>query len=150
MQTGKATAVSCSNIAFIKYWGNADDALRLPANSSLSMNLDGLTTTTTVAFDPTLAEDVVVIDGQERSGPARQRVVAHLDRVRALAGITTRARVVSESNFPSGAGMASSASAFAALSLAATRAAGLRSGEIDLINNVSLDAVDGLKSAGFT
>lgn len=132
MQTRKATAVSCSNIAFIKYWGNADDALRLPANSSLSMNLDGLTTTTTVAFDPNLAEDVVVIDGQERSGPARQRVVAHLDRVRALAGITARARVVSESNFPSGAGMASSASAFAALSLAATRAAGLALSEPEL------------------
>lgn len=125
MQAGKATAISCSNIAFIKYWGNADDTLRLPANSSLSMNLDGLTTTTTVAFEPDLAHDVVVIDGRERSGPSRQRVVAHLDRVRALAGITTRARVVSESNFPTGAGIASSASAFAALSLAASRAAGL-------------------------
>lgn len=132
MPISKATAIAHSNIAFIKYWGNTDDALRLPANSSLSMNLDELTTTTTVAFDPDLAEDVVVIDGRERSGPSRQRVMAHLDRVRALAGITARARVVSESNFPAGVGLAASASAFAALSLAASRAAGLELSEPEL------------------
>lgn len=132
MGTRQATASAHPNIAFIKYWGNADDALRLPANSSLSMNLDGLTTTTTVAFEPDLADDLVIIDGQERAGPARQRVVAHLDRVRALAGLTLRARVVSESNFPSGAGIASSASAFAALSLAASHAAGLDLSEAEL------------------
>jgi diphosphomevalonate decarboxylase len=128
----KATARALSNIAFIKYWGNADDALRLPANSSLSMNLAGLTTTTTVAFEPKLSGDVVVIDGRERFGPSRQRVAAHLDRVRVLAGIATQARVVSENNFPAGAGIASSASAFAALSLAATRAAGLDLSEREL------------------
>jgi len=33
-----ATARSCSNIALIKYWGNRDDALRIPANGSISMN----------------------------------------------------------------------------------------------------------------
>jgi diphosphomevalonate decarboxylase len=132
MSVRRATASAHPNIAFIKYWGNADDALHLPANASLSMNLDGLTTTTTVGFDPELPHDVVVIDGRERSGPSRQRVVAHLDRVRALAGITTRARVVSESNFPTGAGIASSASAFAALSLAASRAAGLELSEPEL------------------
>jgi diphosphomevalonate decarboxylase len=62
MQTRKATAVAHPNIALIKYWGNRDDALRLPANSSLSMNLAALTTTTTVEFCSDLDADSVTID----------------------------------------------------------------------------------------
>jgi diphosphomevalonate decarboxylase len=125
----KATAISCANIAFIKYWGRRDHALRLPLNSSISMNLDGATTTTTVLFDPALAADQVAIENTETSDKAAQRVSEHLDRIRALAGITTRARVVSRNSFPMGAGIASSASAFAALTVAAGAAAGLDLGE---------------------
>jgi diphosphomevalonate decarboxylase len=123
---GKATAVANPNIAFIKYWGKADQVLNLPANPSLSMNLAALTTATTVEFRPGLSFDVVTIDGQPASGAALARVVAHLDRVRTLAGTEDRAWVVSRSDFPAGTGLASSASGFAALSLAATWAAGLR------------------------
>jgi diphosphomevalonate decarboxylase len=121
----KATAVANPNIAFIKYWGKAHEALNLPANPSLSMNLAGLTTVTTVEFRPGLAADSVVIDGGPAQDQARQRVVAHLDRVRALARTDRRALVASRNDFPAGTGLASSASAFAALSLAASRAAGL-------------------------
>ena len=121
----KATAVANPNIAFVKYWGKADEALNLPANPSLSMNLAGLTTVTTVAFRAGQTSDMVTIDGQSAAGEARERVVAHLDRVRALAGIGERAWVASRSDFPAGTGLASSSSAFAALSLAASRAAGL-------------------------
>jgi diphosphomevalonate decarboxylase len=125
----KATAVSCSNIALVKYWGNADQALRLPANPSLSMNLAELTSTTSVVWDPALDADRVWLDGAPAEHAARRRVVAHLDRVRQLAGRATRAKVVSRNNFPSGAGLASSASGFAALTLAATAAAGLELAE---------------------
>jgi len=128
----RATALACANIAFIKYWGNRDAALRLPLNNSISMNLDHATTTTTVAFDATLNDDEIIIGGQAANDAPRARVVAHLDRVRALAHIETRARVHSQNNFPMGAGIASSASAFAALSLAATRAAGLELSEREL------------------
>jgi diphosphomevalonate decarboxylase len=121
----RATAVACANIAFIKYWGKRDAKLNLPANSSLSMNLDKLTTFTTVEFSPDYDDDLVILDGREVHGEAKQRIVGHLDRVRALAGLRARARVVSENSFPIGAGLASSASGFAALSLAASRAAGL-------------------------
>ena len=55
--SGTATALAHPNIAFIKYWGNRDVALRLPVNPSLSMNLDGLATTTCVTFDPSLLAD---------------------------------------------------------------------------------------------
>jgi diphosphomevalonate decarboxylase len=128
----KTTANSCSNIAFIKYWGNRDAAQRVPLNDSVSMNLDHATTTTTVAFDAALNDDQVMIGDQAAGDAARARVVAHLDRVRARAKIETKARVVSRNDFPMGTGIASSASAFAALSLAATRAAGLELSEREL------------------
>jgi len=127
-----ATAVAPSNIAFVKYWGNLVAELRLPFNGSLSMNLSAATTTTTVRFDPGLHVDHVVIDGEERVGPAHARVAAHLDLVRARAAISARARVESANSFPMGTGIASSASAFAALTLAATAAAGLDLSEREL------------------
>ncbi len=123
--TGQATAVSCANIAFIKYWGRREGSLRLPLNSSISMNLDRATTTTTVAFDAALPQDSVMIQGEPAAPAAAARVSAHLDRVRTLAGIITPARVASLNSFPMGAGIASSASAFAALTVAGAAAAGL-------------------------
>lgn len=125
MKTLSATAQASPNIAFIKYWGNRDSALRLPVNGSISMNLDGLFTRTSVSFQPSLALDELVINGRQVGGKGLERVSGILDLVRQAAGIAFRAEVVSENNFPTGAGIASSASAFAALALAATRAAGL-------------------------
>ena len=134
MPKQKATAVSCANIAFIKYWGNRDHHLRVPLNDSLSMNLAAATTTTSVAFDAKLEHDRVVINGGEleAASPAATRVVAHLDRLRARAKLEAKARVESNNNFPAGAGIASSASAFAALTLAATHAAALELSEREL------------------
>ncbi len=151
MSKGKATAVANPNIAFIKYWGNADDALNLPANPSLSMNLAALTTVTTVEFRPGLPSDMVTIDGQPAEGHALERVVQHLDRVRALAEIDEKARVVSQNDFPAGTGLASSASAFAALSLAATRAAGLLLNEAEVSRLARLGSGSACRSvpAGF-
>jgi len=120
-----ATAVASANIAFIKYWGNRDENLRLPANSSLSMNLDGLFARTTVSFDDRLDGDVFILNTVEQTGSPLQRVSRFLDHIRKLAGIRTRAIVSSANNFPTGAGIASSAAAFAALALAGSRAAGL-------------------------
>jgi diphosphomevalonate decarboxylase len=96
------------------------------------MNLGQLTTTTTVEFGDEIKEDRVKIDGGTASDAARSRVVEHLDRVRAAARIDAKARVESKNSFPSGTGIASSSSAFAALSLAAARAAGLELNEHDL------------------
>jgi diphosphomevalonate decarboxylase len=150
--TSKATAVANPNIALIKYWGKTDEALNLPANPSLSMNLAALTTVTTVEFHPGLTSDAVTIDNQPAAGEALARVAAHLDQVRALAGIEDRARVVSRNDFPAGTGLASSASAFAALSLAATEAAGLRLDEAALSRLARLGSGSACRSvpAGFT
>jgi diphosphomevalonate decarboxylase len=132
MQTWRATAVSCPNIAFIKYWGNLDDALRLPANGSISMNLAGLETRTTVEFDRRLREDEFTLQGNLRMGPAAKRVSDHLNLIRDKAGVAWKARIVSENNFPLGAGIASSASAFAALTVAAVNALGMDLSERDM------------------
>ncbi len=120
-----ATAVANANIAFIKYWGNRDARLRLPANGSISMNLDGLQTRTSVSFDAALLEDRLWINGQAVAGAGLARVSTLLSEVRRQANSSLYARVDSQNNFPAGAGIASSAAAFAALSLAATAALGL-------------------------
>ena len=125
MQT--ATAVAPANIAFVKYWGVADAALTLPLNESVSMNLDRCLTTTTVQFDGRLNADELLIslhgeNERPATGSFLARVVAQLDRVRALAGTETRAHVRSHNNFPADAGIASSAAGFAALTTAACAA----------------------------
>lgn len=120
-----ANALAHPNIAFIKYWGNRDDALRIPANGSLSMNLAGLETRTRVVFDPDLTADEFTLNGKAQGGAALVRVSGFLDLVRSMASMRLYARVESSNNFPTGAGIASSAAAFAALALAASQAAGL-------------------------
>lgn len=116
------TARAHTNIALIKYWGKQDTTLMLPATSSVSLTLADFYTDTTVAFDPTLLQDQFTLDGGAQ--PVNQ-VSAFLDLVRTLAGITTRASVQSHNHVPTSAGLASSASAYAALAVAASRAAGL-------------------------
>ncbi len=122
----KATAIAHSNIALVKYWGKRDVALNLPAAGSLSVTLDGLSTTTTVSFDDSLDGDRLILDGQEiTEGRPLDRVVTFLDLIRAEAEVTACATVETSNDFPTAAGLASSASGFAALALAATTAAGL-------------------------
>ena len=125
MTRAPATACACANIALVKYWGKRDAARNLPAAGSLSLTLDALVTETTVRFDPALATDHMVLDGAPASAAVLARTSAWLDHVRALAGITGRAAITSVNHFPTASGLASSASGFAALAVAATGAAGL-------------------------
>lgn len=121
----KATARAGSNIAFIKYWGVADAQINLPLNNSISMTLADAHTTTTVEWLLDTANDEITIDGRRLDEHAAERIVRHLDRLRSLAGVTLRARVVSQNNFPMASGIASSASGFAALTVAGCAALGL-------------------------
>lgn len=126
-----STALAHPNIAFIKYWGNRDNELRLPVNGSISMNLDGLFTKTTVSFNSS-KQDSLKINNAEIKGKGLERVSCILDIVRKMANINEKAEVTSENNFPAGAGIASSAAAFAALALSASTAAGLNLSESEL------------------
>ena len=116
----KITAQACANIALVKYWGKRDSVRNLPAAGSLSLTLKALVTETTVEWDESLEHDELVLNG--KPAPADREF---LDLVRTVAGFEKRARVVSENRFPTASGLASSASGFAALALAASRAAGL-------------------------
>src|SRR5258707_14129496 len=104
MPTWKATSCANSNLAFIKYWGNRDEELRLPVSSSLSMNLDGLTTRTTVEFSPDFAADNAIVDDKQMIAPGLERISRESDYVRTMEGVNYRARVQSENNFPTSSG----------------------------------------------
>lgn len=120
----QATAQAQPNIALVKYWGKRAAALNLPAAGSLSITLDALHTRTRVRFDDALADDDITLNG-ERDESQNRKIGAFLDLFRARAGIATRAHIESGNDFPTGAGLASSASGFAALAVAVDRALGL-------------------------
>lgn len=122
---GTATARAHPNTALVKYWGKRNLTLNVPATGSLSMTLGAFSTRTTVTFYDDTEPDRVLLNGKEADSGTQLRIYRFLDLVRREAGITGSAEVISENDFPTAAGLASSASAFAALAVAACRAAGL-------------------------
>ncbi len=117
----QATAIAQPNIALIKYWGKRDLERNLPAVGSISITLRDLFTRMSVAFDEALPADTLTLDGVPNRA-LLPRLTACLDRV---AGTDRpRARIASAANFPIAAGLASSASSFAALTVAGAAAAG--------------------------
>lgn len=122
---GPVTVRAGSNIAFTKYWGARDAALNLPLSNSISMTLADAFSTTTVEWVEGLAQDEITLDGVLLDEAAAERIVRHLDLIRGRAGTSLRARVVSQNNFPMASGIASSASGFAALTVAGCAALGL-------------------------
>lgn len=140
---GGARAIAHSNIALAKYWGKRDLERNLPDVPSLSMTLAALSTVTRVQFDANTPTDEFVLNGKPQELMASSKVRALLDRVRHAAGIGLSARVESENDFPTASGLASSASGFAALAVAACGAAGLRWNELalsDLARSASVSA----------
>lgn len=123
------TARAHTNIALIKYWGKKNTELIIPQNSSLSLTLDHFYTDTTVQFDKSLDHDLFTLNNQLVDNP---KVYKFMDLVRERAGIETFARIDSINHVPSAAGLASSASAYAALAAAASKAAGLDLSKKDL------------------
>jgi len=129
----RASAIAHPNVALIKYWGKKDTVENLPAVGSLSVTIGALSTETTVEFDAALKQDVLVLNGNEQ--PLEQgRLTACMDAFRALAGCNEHATVTSGNDFPTGAGLASSASGYAALVTAAAAALGIDPHEAGLID----------------
>lgn len=125
----KITARAHTNIALVKYWGKENENLIIPKNSSISLTLNEFYTDTSVLFDNHLDHDVFIINGQ--------RIISHrldlfMNVIRQKAHINTFAKVKSINHVPTSAGLASSASAYAALSAAATKAAGLTLNDTEL------------------
>jgi diphosphomevalonate decarboxylase len=125
----RATAVAQPNIALIKYWGKQNIAENLPATGSLSVTLASLTTRMTVDLNDALQSDQLRVNG-EPAADMLPRVSACLDYL--LGADRAKASIDSECNFPIAAGLASSASSFAALVVAASHAAGLEADTLSL------------------
>ncbi|WP_295728146.1 diphosphomevalonate decarboxylase [uncultured Limosilactobacillus sp.] len=121
----KASARAHTNIALVKYWGKKDQQLIIPQTDSLSLTLDKFYTDTTVEFNNHLKQDQLIIDGQPIATNKLSKVTRVLDQVRSLSQHPQFAKINSYNHVPMAAGLASSASAFAALALAASSAAGL-------------------------
>lgn|SRR5690625_874638 len=123
----RATAKAHTNIALIKYWGKRNEELILPTNSSLSVTLDGLYTETTVHFKEELKRDVFLLNNEEITDIAYDRVTNYLDLFRNFANKQGLfAEVNSTNKVPTAAGFASSASGFAALAAATAKALNLQ------------------------
>lgn len=128
----KASARAHTNIALVKYWGKKDPQLIIPQTDSLSLTLDKFFTDTTVEFIESLKQDELIIDDQPVAPQKMAKVTAVLNQVRSLSQQHYFAKIISQNNVPMAAGLASSASAFAALALAASTAAGLHLSPRDL------------------
>ncbi len=114
--TEQVLVTACSNVALVKYWGKLDPVTNQPATGSLSIGLDALRTTTQVALLSGADDELAINDIQ--SGKAIDRVRAFLALCRRRYGFEQHFSVTTHNNFPTGAGLASSASGFAALGLA--------------------------------
>ncbi len=125
----RATVSAPANIAFVKYWGARDLERALPRHPSISMTLEVCRSVTTVEPREDLERDevwLVAADGrlEEPADGFARRVRRHLDAMRGVTGRTERFRVATRNSFPAAAGLASSASGFAALAVAASQALG--------------------------
>ncbi|MFS0659588.1 diphosphomevalonate decarboxylase [Niallia alba] len=118
----EAIARAHTNIALIKYWGKRNSQLFLPTNSSLSITLDHFYTETKVQFSDQFEKDSLLLDGSQATDKEIVKITAFLNHVRNLAGTKTFAKVTSVNHVPTAAGFASSASGYAALATAASKA----------------------------
>ena len=125
----KITARAHTNIALVKYWGKENEELIIPANSSLSLTLDEFYTDTSVHFDESLSSDEVTLNGKVIND---EKITKFMDIIRQKANINTFARIESTNHVPTSAGLASSASAYAALAAAGSKAYGLNLSQEDL------------------
>jgi len=127
----KATAIANANIALVKYWGKRNKELILPYNGSISMTCEGLFTITTAEFSKKYERDSIIIN-DEKLKKDEKNILGQIERIRKMAGIKDKVKLVSETNFPVAAGLASSASGLAAITMAATKAAGLNLNQKEL------------------
>jgi diphosphomevalonate decarboxylase len=106
----------------VKYWGNINEDLILPMNSSISVTMDEtLRTRTTIMFSSNFGTDEAWLNRVPLKDRDLDTVLKFLDHVRAMSGTSCKARIVSINGFPTSAGLASSASGWAALAYACER-----------------------------
>jgi len=142
----KASAIAHPIQGLIKYHGLADVERRIPFHDSISVCIDALHTITTVELDGSLKDDLVIINGKGISGKDKGRVAVVLDALKDIAGHPDHLRVMSENNLKEGKGLGFSASGFAALGVAASKALGVEIDDKGLSEVVRLGAGSATRS----
>lgn len=104
-----------TNIALIKYWGKRNDELILPMTDSLSLTLDAFYTDTLVMRDSQIERDYLFINDQLQDRQTSEKITRFVNLFRNLSGIDDRVYIQSHNHVPTAAGLASSASGYAAL-----------------------------------
>jgi diphosphomevalonate decarboxylase len=118
-----------ANIALVKYWGKEDEERVIPYNSSLSLTLDKLYTDTIIE---TSDKDAFILNGVMQGNNETEKIIRFVNRFRQMSHRENPVRITSVNNFPTAAGLASSASGFAALATAANRYFNLNMSKKDL------------------
>lgn len=123
----KARAIAYPNIALIKYWGKLDESKNLPAVGSLSLTLNQGQTETTVELlesdqDKQNSPDIFILNQENQKNQNLIKISKFLDLFRAKSKYKNFAKITSTNAFPTASGLASSASGFAALTIAAAKA----------------------------
>jgi diphosphomevalonate decarboxylase len=120
-ETLKYVATVPTNIALIKYWGKANPKEQWPANDSLSMTLSLYTETEASLLPLTAKDHTFIFAGQqlERESGFAKKIFSHLDFLSKLTNNERKLSISSQNFFPTGCGIASSASGLAALTVAA-------------------------------
>lgn len=142
----KATAVAHPIQGLIKYHGLKKPEQRIPYHDSISVCIEALTTMTTVEASDKLVENEIVINGKIPSGKDRQRVEKVLNILKKQAMFLGGFKILSENSLKTGKGLGFSASGFAALGLAASKALGLNLDMIELSEIVRLGAGSSTRS----
>lgn len=135
MEDHITTCIGSPNIAFIKYWGKRNEELILPTNSSLSMTLDeSINTKTSVTLSKNLKGDSIFINMEEQKPESKSayKLFSIMRYMKKLASTDKKISVISENNFPTSSGIASSASGSATLVYALSHALNLNLSQREL------------------
>ena len=115
----EVTAIAHPNFALIKYWGKADSGLNIPAMSSISLTIDSLTSTTTISRKKEFSENIWILNGTKQDDLSQ--IKPTMEYLNKISNNDHGCIIESNNNFPTSAGLASSASGIASLVVAYNR-----------------------------
>lgn len=142
----KATAIAHPIQGLVKYHGLKKPKQRIPFHDSISVCANALHTTTTVEIDSPLKENIIVINEKLVTGQDKKKVEVGLDKLKRLAEYPGFFKVVSRNSVEIGKGLGFSASGFAALGVAASKALSLNLDYVSLSEIVRLGAGSATRS----
>ena len=115
----EVTAIAHPNFALIKYWGKANSGQNIPAMSSISLTIDTLISTTKISKKPEIQETIWILNGEHQ--PDLGQILPTLDYLSEVGEVGEPCLIKSDNNFPTAAGLASSASGVASIVVAYNR-----------------------------